>query len=181
MVQACVSLAAITTLCCLGSVLKVYSQAVPSSGGSAASRRVPAEPSDAGGITSAPAGYGSSSEVGLAASTLSGISAYSLALQLGLGEVAELIRENGGAKPITEEEEFIAACARGDEAEARRIRFTRPDLPRSLPEARQRLLPDWAAMRVRDSWSSSVGRSRCVAVTGKRPHSISPSFAAMSH
>jgi hypothetical protein len=78
-------------------------------------------------------------------STLSGVSAYSLALQLGLGEVAGLIRENGGAKPITEEEEFIAACARGDEAEARRIRFRRPDLPDSLPEAQLRLLPDLAA------------------------------------
>jgi hypothetical protein len=78
-------------------------------------------------------------------STLSGVGAYSLALQLGLGEVAELLRENGGAKPITEEEEFIAACARGDEAEARRIRTRRPDLPGSLPEARLRLLPDLAA------------------------------------
>jgi hypothetical protein len=78
-------------------------------------------------------------------STLSGVGACSLALQPGLGEVAELIRENGGAKPITEEEEFIAACARADEAEARRIRLRRPDLPGSLSEARLRLLPDLAA------------------------------------
>ena len=78
-------------------------------------------------------------------STLSGVSAYSLALQLGLGEVAELLREHGGATPITEEERFIAACARGDEAEAQRIRFGRPDLPGSLQEARLRLLPDLAA------------------------------------
>jgi ankyrin repeat protein len=77
--------------------------------------------------------------------TLSGVSAYSLALQLGLGEVAELLRENGGATPITEEERFIAACARGDEAEAQRIRTRRPDLPSSLQEARLRLLPDLAA------------------------------------
>ncbi len=76
------------------------------------------------------------------ASTLSGVSAYSLALQLGLGEVAELLRESGGAKSISEEEQFIAACARGDEAEAQRIRSRRPDLPGSLPEARLRLLPD---------------------------------------
>ena len=78
-------------------------------------------------------------------STLSGVSAYSLALQLGLGEVAELLRENGGATPITEAELFIAACARGDAAEARRIRAGRPDLPGSLPEAQLRLLPDLAA------------------------------------
>jgi Ankyrin repeats (3 copies) len=79
------------------------------------------------------------------ASTLSGVSAYSLALQLGLDEVAELIRENGGAKPIAEDDEFIAACARGDETAAQRIRSRRPDLPGSLREAQLRLLPDLAA------------------------------------
>jgi ankyrin repeat protein len=79
------------------------------------------------------------------ASTQSGVGAYSLALQLGMGEVAELLRENGGAGPLTEDEQFIAACARGDEAEAQRIRATRPDLPRSLPASRLRLLPDLAA------------------------------------
>jgi hypothetical protein len=78
-------------------------------------------------------------------STLSGVSAYSLALQLGLGEVAELLRENGGATPITEEERFVAACARGDEAEAQRIRSGRPDLPGLLQEAQLRVLPDLAA------------------------------------
>jgi ankyrin repeat protein len=78
-------------------------------------------------------------------STLSGVSAYSLALQLGLGEVAELLSENGGATPISEEERFIAACARGDAAEAQRIRTGRPDLPGSLQEAQLRVLPDLAA------------------------------------
>jgi ankyrin repeat protein len=34
-------------------------------------------------------------------STLCGVSAYSLALQLGLGEVAELLRGSGGAKPLS--------------------------------------------------------------------------------
>jgi hypothetical protein len=98
------------------------------------------------------------------ASTLSGVSAYSLALQLGLGEVAELVRENGGAKPIPEEEQFIAACARGDEAEAVRIRSRRPDLPGSLKEARLRLLPDLMAeggdegarLMVKLSWPVAV-------------------------
>src|SRR5439155_18497920 len=37
------------------------------------------------------------------------------------------------------------ACARGDEAEAQRIRSRRPDLPGSLREAALRLLPDLAA------------------------------------
>jgi ankyrin repeat protein len=79
------------------------------------------------------------------ASTKSGVSAYSVALQLGLGEVAELLREHGGATPISEEERFVAACARGDESEAERIRTRRPDLPGSLGETRLRLLPDLAA------------------------------------
>ena len=78
-------------------------------------------------------------------STQSGVSAYSLALQFGLSEVAELLRERGGATTITEEERFIAACARGNEVEAQSIRTGRPDLPGSLPESRLRLLPDLAA------------------------------------
>ncbi|MFZ3351531.1 MAG: hypothetical protein WA268_11760 [Xanthobacteraceae bacterium] len=79
------------------------------------------------------------------ASTRSGVSAYSLALQLGLGELAELLRDHGGGTPVSEEEEFVAACARGDDAEAQRIRSRRPDLPGSLGEARLRLLPDLAS------------------------------------
>jgi len=79
------------------------------------------------------------------AMTPSGTSAFRLALQLGLGEVAELLRERHGAEPVSEAEQFIAACARGDEAEARRIRATRPDLPGSLSEAQLRSLPEMTA------------------------------------
>jgi hypothetical protein len=79
------------------------------------------------------------------ATTPNGISASRLALQRGLGEVAQLLyerlpREKSG--PIPEDEQFIAACARGDEAAARRIRARRPDLPGSLSEAQLRSLPD---------------------------------------
>jgi ankyrin repeat protein len=79
------------------------------------------------------------------AKTPTGISACRLALQFGLGEVAELLHEKDGAEPISDEDRFIAACARADEAEARRIRSTRPDLPGTLPEARLRSLPDMTA------------------------------------
>ena len=79
------------------------------------------------------------------ASTRSGVSAYGLALQLGLVEVAALLRDHDGARPITEEDEFVAACARGDEAAAERLRRRRPDLPGSLGETRLRLLPDLAS------------------------------------
>jgi len=79
------------------------------------------------------------------ATTPQGVSAYRLALQFGLGEVADLLREVTAAEPLTEEELFVAACARGDEAEARRIRSQRPDLPGSLSAQQLRLLPDMAA------------------------------------
>jgi ankyrin repeat protein len=75
----------------------------------------------------------------------SGVSAYRLALQFGLDDVAELLRERGGAEPVPEAEQFIAACARGDAAAARHIRAQRPDLPGSLSEAQLCLLPDMVA------------------------------------
>jgi len=81
----------------------------------------------------------------LSARTPGGLSAYGLAVQLGLEEVAKLLQGHGVAEPVSEEDQFIAACARGDEAEARRIRTRRPDLPGSLPPERLRALPELAA------------------------------------
>jgi ankyrin repeat protein len=80
-----------------------------------------------------------------AACTPNGVGAYRLALQFGLAEVAELLRGRSGAEPVPEDEQFIAACARGDTAEARRIRARRPDLPESLREPQLRTLPDMVA------------------------------------
>jgi hypothetical protein len=77
--------------------------------------------------------------------TPNGASAYRLALQFGLGEVAELLGARGKAESISEEEQFVAACARGDEAGARRIGSGRPDLPAALSKAQLRLLPDMTA------------------------------------
>jgi hypothetical protein len=79
------------------------------------------------------------------ATTPHGVSAYRLALQFGLREVADLLRETAASEPIPDEEQFIAACACGDEAEARRIRAKQPDLPDSLSAPQLRLLPDMAA------------------------------------
>ena len=73
------------------------------------------------------------------------MSAYRLALQFGLEEVAASARTRRNAESIPEEEQFLAACARGDEAEARRIRARRPDLPAGLSQAQLRLLPDLTA------------------------------------
>ncbi|MBO4226031.1 hypothetical protein [Bradyrhizobium neotropicale] len=77
--------------------------------------------------------------------TPEGVDAYRLALQFGLVEVAELLRGRIVAQPISDEDLFVAACARGDEREARAIGARRPDLPASLPEAQLRLLPDIVA------------------------------------
>jgi hypothetical protein len=82
--------------------------------------------------------------------TPAGISAYRLAQQVGMPEVAGILGAAGAAEPLSEEEEFVAACARGDAAEARRIQARRPDLPGSLTAAQLRLLPDTVA------WGSSA-------------------------
>ncbi len=47
-------------------------------------------------------------------------------------EVADILRAAGTAETLSEAEEFVAACARGDAAEARRIQTRRPDLPASF-------------------------------------------------
>jgi Ankyrin repeats (3 copies) len=79
------------------------------------------------------------------ATTPGGVGAYSLALQFGLRDVAVVLRDHGAAGTLSEDEQFVAACAGGDEAEAQRIRARRPDLPGSLTDARLRWLPDMVA------------------------------------
>lgn len=77
--------------------------------------------------------------------TPGGVGAFSLALQFGLDDVAELLRDFHASEPVPDDEQFVAACARGDEAEARRIRARRPDLPAALSETQLRMLAELAA------------------------------------
>ncbi len=77
--------------------------------------------------------------------TPDGVSAHTLALRFGLTDVAELLEQAGALRQPSPEDSFIAACARGDEAEARRIQSARPDLPGALSKAQLRLLPELAA------------------------------------
>jgi ankyrin repeat protein len=79
------------------------------------------------------------------ARTPGGVSAYALAMQTGLTEVADLLRQAGAAEPLAPADAFIAACARADLDTARAIQARHPDLPASLPPDRLRLLPDEAA------------------------------------
>ena len=77
--------------------------------------------------------------------TRDGLSPYRLALQFGLTEVAALLQARTDAPEISDDERFVAACARGDEAAARAVASRRPDLPAALSTAQLRLLPDMAA------------------------------------
>ena len=79
------------------------------------------------------------------ARTPAGMSAYCLAMQTGLLDAAKLLEAAGAAEALSLPEQFVAACARGDAPEARRIQALRPDLPGALAEAQLRLLPDTVA------------------------------------
>ncbi|QRR07730.1 hypothetical protein FPJ27_15905 [Burkholderia sp. MS455] len=79
------------------------------------------------------------------ARTVAGVSAYRLAMQTGLSDVAALLRAAGAEEALGAADAFVAACARADADDARRIQARHPDLPGALPEDRLRLLPDAAA------------------------------------
>lgn len=79
------------------------------------------------------------------ATTTHGVSAYRLALQFGLAEVAELLREMDVAGALSVREQFVAACARAADADARQILSHHPDLLATLSPSELRLLPDLAA------------------------------------
>ena len=98
--------------------------------------------------------------------TADGVSPYRLALQFGLSDIADLLRAQTDEPEISDEERFVAACARGDEAEARAIHAQRPDLPASLSPAQLRLLPDMAAAGADDVVRLMVRLGWPIAVRG---------------
>lgn len=98
--------------------------------------------------------------------TADGVSPYRLALQFGLSDVSDLLRAHSDAPGISEEERFIAACARGDETAARALQARRPDLPASLSPKQLRLLPDMAAAGADDAVKVMVRLGWPVAVRG---------------
>ncbi|MDE5456099.1 hypothetical protein GWE18_25385 [Bradyrhizobium sp. CSA112] len=100
------------------------------------------------------------------ATTPEGISPYRLALQFGLTDVAALLRAQTDAPDISDEERFVAACARGDEKEARAVALRRPDLPASLSPPQLRLLPDMAAAGADDIVRLMVRLGWPIAVRG---------------
>ena len=98
--------------------------------------------------------------------TPDGASPYQLALRFGLSDIAALLRERIDVPDISDEERFVAACTRGDEAEARRIRDARADLPASLSTTQLRLLPDLAAEGADDAVRLMVSLGWPIAVRG---------------
>ena len=100
------------------------------------------------------------------ARTPGGISAYRLAMQAGLTDVAELLRAAGAAEALTPDEAFVAACARADAVEARRIQARHPHLPGSLAADRLRLMPDTAAWGAAEAVMVMVERGWPVDVRG---------------
>jgi ankyrin repeat protein len=100
------------------------------------------------------------------AKTPAGVSAYKLARQFGLADVAKMLAEKGGGETLSEEEEFVAACAAGDEAAARCIIARRPDLPGALSPEKLRTLPDMAAEGERQAAMLMVALGWPIAVRG---------------
>ncbi|MEM6376122.1 MAG: ankyrin repeat domain-containing protein, partial [Pseudomonadota bacterium] len=74
-----------------------------------------------------------------------GISARVMALRYGLADVAALLEEAGAAEDICESDLFLAACARADAAEARRLQALYPHFPEALTPAQLRMFPELAA------------------------------------
>ncbi|MDM0027525.1 ankyrin repeat domain-containing protein [Variovorax saccharolyticus] len=100
------------------------------------------------------------------ASTRDGTSACLLASRFGLPEIARRLGQAGGEPRLSVAEAFIAACARADEAEARRIRAAQPRVIRMLSDVQLRLLPELAAQGCSDAVRLMVRSGWPIAVPG---------------
>jgi ankyrin repeat protein len=76
------------------------------------------------------------------AKTKEGTGAHRFALQNGLVEAADDLRRAGAYETLSIEDEFVTACASGDEAGARAILSGNPDIFGRLSEAQLRQLPN---------------------------------------
>jgi ankyrin repeat protein len=70
------------------------------------------------------------------------LSAYKYALAAGLPEIAALLEQAGACEDLGIEDAFVAACARCDEMEARRLLAVQPDMFERLGSQRLRCLPE---------------------------------------
>ena len=74
-----------------------------------------------------------------------GVSLYRYAQLHGRSDVLEILREAGVSEPLTEEEQFVAACARADEAAARDILARIPNIFSRLSPKQLQTMPELAA------------------------------------
>lgn len=100
------------------------------------------------------------------ARTADGVDAATLALRYGLPEAATQLVAAGVPAPDAPEDLFVAACARGDEAEARRLQALHPAWPAALAPDRLRLLPELAAQGADAAVRCMVRLGWPVAATG---------------
>ncbi|MBV9294058.1 MAG: ankyrin repeat domain-containing protein, partial [Acidobacteriaceae bacterium] len=102
--------------------------------------------------------------------TSDGVSAYRFALQNGLPEVAEVLAQAGADPMVGEtlsiEDRFVAACARADETEARRILAERPGIFQSLPDSQLKQLPQMTEGHATDAVKLMVKLGWPIAVQG---------------
>lgn len=75
-----------------------------------------------------------------------GASVLRFAERLGRADVAALMREHGVNEELSTEERFIVACARGEEATARKLLAATPDIFSRLSEAQLQAMPQLAAL-----------------------------------
>ena len=75
-----------------------------------------------------------------------GTTVYALAKSLGRTDVLELLREAGIEEQLSEEEQFVAACSRGDEEEARAILARVPNIFARLNKRQLHTMPDLASI-----------------------------------
>ncbi|MBV8830146.1 MAG: hypothetical protein JO108_13040 [Acidobacteriaceae bacterium] len=80
----------------------------------------------------------------LRANDRDGNSLYRYAQVHGRSDVVEILHAAGIEEPLTEEEQFVAACARGDYASARHIREALPDIFSRLTCRQLQALPEQA-------------------------------------
>jgi ankyrin repeat protein len=83
--------------------------------------------------------------------TKDGVSAYLFALHYAMTDIAEMLRESGADEALFLEDQFVAACARVDRTEARRILAAHPDIFSRMSEAQLRQLPNLAETRSNDN------------------------------
>jgi hypothetical protein len=80
----------------------------------------------------------------LRATDKDGVSVYALAQSHGRSDVLALLHGARIQESLSEEERFVAACARGDEAEARTILAQVPEILSRLSDKQLRAMPDLA-------------------------------------